>query len=270
MLLEKFVHAKASELAQLRQLERSETFPAPSRDPRPDFSAAISRRGDNSPLAVIAEYKRASPSRGQICGHLTVEEVADQYNRAGASAMSVLTEERFFDGSPSFLDRAAAAAPMFPLLRKDFIFDSLQVRYTAATRASALLLIVRLTPDPVLLRDLREEAEAYGMTAVVEIFDESDLSIARESGARIMQVNARDLASLSVDRRSCMDLARKNPPCGSELWIAASGISRGYELIEAADAGFSAVLVGSALMQTGRPGQTLAGLLAEARKGVAG
>ena len=180
--------------------------------------------------------------------------------------MSVLTEESFFEGSLAFLDRAHSAATTLPLLRKDFIFDPLQVRYTAATAASAILLIVRLTPDPALLSALRKEAEAYGMDAVVEIFDESDLHIARESGAGIIQVNARDLESMRVDRGACLALCRHNPPCGSELWIAASGISRGSELLEAADAGFSAVLVGSSLMQTGCPGRALASLIAEARK----
>ena len=108
------------------------------------------------------------------------EEAAKQYAEAGASCLSVLTEETYFKGTLGHLKRMSA--PGLPLLRKDFIFDRLQVAATAATPASALLLIVRLTPDAALLRSLREQAEAHGIDAVVEIFDEADLALARESG----------------------------------------------------------------------------------------
>lgn len=134
-------------------------------------------------------------------------------------------------------------------------------RATAATSASALLLIVRLTPDIGLLRRLRETAESLGMQAVVEVFDANDLHMARESGARIIQVNARDLQSLSVNRAACTALARACPPEEHEIWVAASGISRAEQLREAADAGYRAALVGSALMEKGRPGAALSALL---------
>ena len=100
------------------------------------------------------------------------EEAAKQYAEAGASCLSVLTEETYFKGTLGYLKRMSA--PGLPLLRKDFIFDRLQVAATAATPASALLLIVRLTPDAALLRSLREQAEAHGIDAVVEIFDEAE------------------------------------------------------------------------------------------------
>ncbi|MFR7733516.1 MAG: hypothetical protein ACLU7D_09240 [Collinsella sp.] len=101
------------------------------------------------------------------------------------------------------------------MLRKDFIFHQLQVMETASTPASALLLIVRLTPDARELRVLREQAEAYGMQAVVEIFDEGDLALARESGARIIQVNARDLDTLETDRQACLRPGETPPGRGS-------------------------------------------------------
>ena len=190
MLLEKFKTAKQPEIQALRQLEYINMLPLPLRIERPSFLNALCAPNGNRPH-VIAEFKRASPSRGDILMDFPPEEAAKQYAEAGASCLSVLTEETYFKGTLGYLKRMSA--PGLPLLRKDFIFDRLQVAATAATPASALLLIVRLTPDAALLRSLREQAEAHGIDAVVEIFDEADLALARESGARIIQVNARDL-----------------------------------------------------------------------------
>ncbi len=264
MRLERFHQAKQAEVAALRLAAERGTLPEPLTSPRPDFAAALSLPASGAPLAVVAEYKRASPSRGVIREDLDVEEVVRQYAAAGADALSILTEEIWFHGRLDFLTRAAApglypAAPL-PLLRKDFIFDSLQVRVTAATPASALLLIVRLTPEARLLRQLREEAEGFGLHAVVEIFDAADLRLARESGARIIQVNARDLQTFAVDRAACLSLARSCPPENGEIWVAASGISHAEHLVQAAEAGYQAALVGTALMEKGKPGAALAAL----------
>lgn len=274
MRLERFYRAKQAEVQALRRAAEQGKLPAPLAAPRPDFARALLGGGAGGqappqsgkpPLAVIAEYKRASPSRGVICESLTVEEAARQYAGAGAAALSILTEETCFHGHLDFLERAAAPGlcrngPL-PLLRKDFIFDVLQVRATAATPASALLLIVRLTPDAALLRQLRETAESLGMQAVVEIFDAEELRMARESGARIIQVNARDLQNFTVNRAACLDLPRSCPPGPHEIWVAASGINRNEHLREAAEAGYTAALVGSALMENGRPGAALSALL---------
>ena len=132
MRLERFHQAKQAEVAALRLAAERGTLPEPLTSPRPDFAAALSLPALGAPLAVVAEYKRASPSRGVIREDLDVEEVVRQYAAAGADALSILTEETWFHGSLDFLTRAAApglypAAPL-PLLRKDFIFDSLQVR----------------------------------------------------------------------------------------------------------------------------------------------
>lgn len=258
MRLERFHQAKQAEVAALRLAAERGTLPEPLTSPRPDFAAALSLPASGAPLAVVAEYKRASPSRGVIREDLDVEEVVRQYAAAGADALSILTEETWFHGRLDFLTRAAAP---LPLLRKDFIFDSLQVRATAATPASALLLIVRLTPEACLLRQLREEAEGFGLHAVVEIFDAADLRLARESGARIIQVNARDLQTFAVDRAACLSLACSCPPENGEIWVAASGISHAEHLVQAAEAGYQAALVGTALMEKGKPGAALAALL---------
>lgn len=267
MRLERFLWAKAGEVAALRRQERQGGLPAPFAGPRGDFLAALRRPSGHAPLAVIAEYKRASPSRGVICRALTAAEVARQYARAGAGALSILTEERFFQGRLDYLGEAHAAlvdagCPV-PLLRKDFLFDPLQITATAATPAAALLLIVGLTPDAALLRQLREQAEAYGMQAVVEIFDADELTLARASGARIIQVNARNLETLRVDCAACLDIARRFPPRDGECWIAASGMESPAQLRDAAEAGYDAALVGTALMKDGQPGAALRCLLAD-------
>ena len=260
--LERFVLAKRGEIAALERAGEKSLSVWTGK--RPSFRRALEAGGEG-PLPVVAEYKRASPSRGVICESLEPEEAARQYAGAGASALSVLTEEEYFHGSLSYLFRMAGgreeAGAGLPMLRKDFIFHPLQVAATLATPASAVLLIVRLTPDVRLLRELREKAEAGGVEAVVEVFDEHDIALARESGASIIQVNARDLASLSVDRKRCLSLAEACPPQSGEFWIAASGIHERTDLEEAAEAGYRAALVGSALMQDGRPAQALQRLL---------
>ena len=168
MRLERFHQAKQAEVAALRLAAERENLPEPLTASRPDFAAALSTPASGATLAVVAEYKRASPSRGVIREDLDVEEVVRQYAAAGADALSILTEETWFHGRLDFLTRAAApglypAAPL-PLLRKDFIFDSLQVRATAATPASALLLIVRLTPEARLLRNCGKRPKALACT----------------------------------------------------------------------------------------------------------
>lgn len=257
--LQRFRTAKAGEIARLTALAEAGRLPAPFGGQRPSFREALRTRPDGLP-AVIAEYKRASPSAGDIAPDLLPEDVAAQYAANGAACLSVLTEEQYFRGDLAFLARMAR----LPLLRKDFLFHPLQVAETAATPASALLLIVRLTPDVALLRRLREEAEAFGLDAVVEVFDAADLALARAAGSRIIQVNARDLESFAVDRTACLRLAdafRHDPAGREERWIAASGLDRQEHLGAAADAGFDAVLLGTALMRGGRPGEALRALL---------
>ena len=238
MLLDRFREAKAEEIALLTDMASRRELPRPWKGRRPDFLKAIAEPPAGQPVAVIAEFKQSSPSRGVIATGLKPEEVAEQYAAAGASCISVLTEERYFGGRIGYLERMSRAG--LPLLRKDFIFHQLQART---------------------LRILREQAEAYGMHAVVEVFDESDLAIARESGARIIQVNARDLDTLETDRAACLDMGKLRRE--GEVWIAASAMSAGAHLREAAEAGFQAVLMGTALMDGGKPGEKLAAILEE-------
>ncbi|MFW5791537.1 MAG: indole-3-glycerol-phosphate synthase [Desulfohalobiaceae bacterium] len=205
----------------------------------------------------MAEYKRASPSKGDLNLGLGPAEVAAMYRQAGAAALSVLTEEDHFKGRLDFLTDMLPAG--LPMLRKDFLFHPLQVRHTAATPASALLLIVRMFADLAGLQELSLLSGSLGLECVVEVFDRRDLDLAKAAGARIIQVNNRDLETLSIDRATIRDLIPFKE--SGELWIAASGISRPQEVADLAGAGFDAVLVGTSLMQSPSPEAALTGLV---------
>ncbi len=260
-----FREAKRIEIKALKYLAERGRLPEPHRQPRPGFSQNLRRAAAERGLAVIAEYKRASPSQGDIALAVEPGQAALGYARAGAAALSVLTEKSKFKGRLGFIRRARAGgaeASNLPILRKDFIFDPLQIRATAATPASAALLIVGLTPDVPTLRGLREEAESFGLEAVVEIVNEAELDLARASGAAVIQANARDFTDLSVDLERSLSLARRHAQeAPGELWIAASGLARPEDLARVREAGFTAALIGTALMRGGRPEEALAALL---------
>lgn len=252
-MLDRFRKAKAGEINKLLAIKASGNLPVPYTGKRPPFAASLKSSG-KTPL--IAEYKRASPSRGDLNLQTSPEEAAAAYAAAGAGAISVLTEEEYFKGELAFLERAARAG--LPLLRKDFIFHHLQVEQTAATPASALLLIVRMLDEPG-LKELLKQSRSFGLEAVVEIFDKADLALARSAGAEIIQVNNRDLDSLEVDLAVSERLAGQKQV--GEFWITASGIENPEQLARLLALGFDAALVGSSLMQESDPGQALRALL---------
>lgn len=252
-MLEKFRIAKQREVEALKRLKQENRLPAPFEGFRPDFAMAIRLA---KPFAVIAEYKRASPSKGEIRLDLAPEDVAAAYAAGGATALSVLTEEDHFQGDLAFLARMTG--PNLPLLRKDFLLDPLQVTQTAATPASALLLIARMLDESVLAQMLEMTTWA-GMQAVVEVFDQADLDKARSAQARIIQVNNRDLDTLTIDMDTSRRLISQRDPV--ETWISASGVQRPEDLALVRDLGFDAALVGTSLMAQGDPGANLKTLL---------
>lgn len=256
-MLDKFAVAKQREIERLKELDARNEMPLPRMKPCPSFYGALC---DMGPGAVIAEYKRASPSKGDINLSLSPANVAHAYADAGAACMSVLTEEDYFKGDLAYLDACAPSG--LPLLRKDFILHPLQVRATAATPASAVLLIARMV-DADGLRALLDECDACGLDAVTEVFDEQDLDKARSAKARIIQVNNRDLDTLSVS----LDVSRRMASLKheGELWISASGVTRGTQVAELASLGFDAALVGTFLMEGGSPQQALATLIKESK-----
>ncbi|MFW6456326.1 MAG: indole-3-glycerol-phosphate synthase [Desulfohalobiaceae bacterium] len=254
-MLHRFLQAKAREIQALQTQEAKGLLPNPGPRPRPGLRQALQ---DQGPGAVIAEYKRASPSKGQINPELAPEDAAQAFARGGAAAVSVLTMQEFFSGELQFLDRVSICG--LPLLRKDFILHPLQVRQTAKTPASALLLIVRLfLEQPDKLRELYQLALELGLEPVLEIFQPQELELARELGAGLIQVNTRDLDSLEIDFAPARDLISKKQPW--ETWILASGIDNRDQIRHWSQAGFDAFLVGTWIMSGPDPARAVQSLV---------
>lgn len=207
------------------------------------FSAALSRPG----LSVIAEHKRRSPSAGVIREGVSLPEVVTAYERAGAAALSVLTEGPSFGGSLDDL-RAAREASSLPILRKDFVVDAYQVYESLAAGADAILLIVAAL-SPVQLRELHALATGLGLAVLVEVHDADELEVARSLGAALIGVNNRDLTTLEVDTGRTFELLPAIPE--QALVVAESGFRSRAELERLREAGVDAVLIGEALMRSG-------------------
>ncbi|HEV2809729.1 MAG TPA: indole-3-glycerol phosphate synthase TrpC [Acidimicrobiales bacterium] len=200
-------------------------------------------------LAVIAEIKRRSPSRGELAPGLEAAELAERYQAGGAAALSVLTDAEFFGGSPADLGEARAACAL-PVLRKDFIVDARDVLDARLMGADAVLLIVAALDDAELV-DLVAVAADVRIEALVEVHDEAEADRALSAGAGLVGVNQRDLSTFAVDRA----LARRlRPHLGPDVVaVAESGITGPEDAAELADAGYAAVLVGEALVTSRDP-----------------
>lgn len=208
-------------------------------------------------IAVIAEVKRASPSRGQLAPIADPAQLARAYQNGGARVISVLTEERRFKGSLADLD-AVRAAVSIPVLRKDFIVRPYQIHEARAHGADMLLLIVAALEQPALVSML-DRTESLGMTALVEVHTEEEADRALQAGAKVIGVNARDLKTLSVDR-DCF--ARIAPGLPSDtIRVAESGVRGPADLLAYAGAGADAVLVGEGLVTSGDPRGAVADLV---------
>jgi indole-3-glycerol phosphate synthase len=224
--------------------------------PRP-FAAALAAAG---PLAVIAEIKRRSPSRGDLAPDLVPAELAARYEAGGATALSVLTDAEFFAGSPSDLAEARAACSL-PVLRKDFTVGPRDVLDARAMGADAVLLIVAALEDAELAALLALAGEV-GLDALVEVHDEAEVERALAAGATLVGVNQRDLTTFAVDRARAGALAPRL--AGVEVRVAESGITGPDDVGALAQAGYHAVLVGEWLVTSDDPGSAL-GLLVGAR-----
>jgi indole-3-glycerol phosphate synthase len=221
--------------------------------PARDALAALRAPG----VGVIAEVKRRSPSAGTLAQIADPAALAAQYQAGGARMISVLTEERRFGGSLDDLD-AVRAVVQVPVLRKDFVVCSYQVHEARAHGADVVLLIVAALEQNALV-GLRERIESLGMTALVEVHTEEEASRALDAGARVIGVNARNLATLEVDRSAFERIA---PGLPSEVVkVAESGVRGPLDLIEYAAAGADAVLVGESLVTGPDPRQAVADLV---------
>jgi indole-3-glycerol phosphate synthase len=228
------------------------------RIPQVDLEGRLSARGEDRPfnealvrpgLSLIAEFKRRSPSAGDISADAAVAEQVGAYERGGAAALSVLTDERHFGGSLEDL-RAARAACDLPILRKDFIVDPYQLYEAAVNGADAVLLIVRALDDRE-LRSLHDGARGLDLDCLVEVHDAEELQRALELDADVIGINNRDLDEGTVDISTTYELLT-DVPAGKTI-VAESGISSRAELEELERVGVDAVLIGSALMNADDP-----------------
>ena len=241
--------------SQLAELGRS----ASKHIPR-GFRGALARVSETGP-AVIAELKKASPSRGVIRGSFHPSVLALELQEAGAAALSVLTEEEHFQGSLGNLSEASVAAEL-PCLRKDFIVSDFQILEARAHRADAVLLIVAALSDAE-LRHLRDAATSYHLDVLCEVHDADELKRALDHGFDLIGVNNRDLKTFEVKLETSEMLAPLIP--SGIVKVAESGISKGSDIRRLRDAGYDAFLIGESLMKSEYPGETLKQLLASAK-----
>ncbi|HEY6338588.1 MAG TPA: indole-3-glycerol phosphate synthase TrpC [Candidatus Sulfotelmatobacter sp.] len=243
--------AEAKRGVDLREMERR----AEQHVPRGLRRALESKRRDG--IAVIAELKKASPSKGLIRAEFDAVELARELEGAGAAALSVLTDEEFFQGSLGNL-RAASGAVRIPCLRKDFIVDEFQVLEARANCADAVLLIVAaLSSEELVL--LASAARARGLDVLCEVHDEDELRRALNAGCDLIGVNSRDLRTFRVDLETALTLGKKIPR--GVVRVAESGIHASSDVERLRSAGFHAFLVGESLMRAERPGAALRELM---------
>ncbi len=249
-ILECIVAAKRAEVAAARRdvpLKRVREAAEARRDLRP-FGDALKAPGPSG-VNIIAEVKRASPSKGAIRADLDPAGLAAAYAAGGAAALSVLTEKNFFMGSPADLVRARAAMPL-PVLRKDFIVCDYQVYESAAMGADALLLIVRILSEAE-LADLIGLAAGLGLTALVEVYTEADLQAAGCAGARLIGINNRNLASFDTDLGHTLGLLPQMRP--GQTAVAASGIKTREDIRRYQQQGLFNFLIGESLVRSENP-----------------
>lgn len=251
MILEKIAAKRAEQLrremdaAPLEQVKRAAEHAAPPRD----FAGALRKRG----LSVLAEVKKASPSKGLICPDFHPERIARGYETAGADAVSVLTEEAYFQGSSEVL-RVVRAAVELPLLRKDFILGPYQIYEARALGADAVLLIAALLREEQ-LREYKKIADSLGLACLMEAHDERELEAVLSAGAEFVGVNNRDLRTFRVDLGTTERLAKLVPP--GRVLVSESGFRTRADAARAERAGAGAVLVGETLMRSGDPAAVL-------------
>ena len=221
---------------------------------RRDFAGALKRAAP----AIVAEIKKASPSKGVLAAGFDPVTIAQMYERGGAAALSVLTDGPNFQGSLDDL-KAARASVGVPALRKDFTIGEFDLLEAAAAGADAILLIAAIL-DERQLRDYRELAAKYGMAALVEVHDEDELAIAAASGALIVGVNNRDLHTFEVSLDVSLRLADQMPD--GVVRVAESGIHSAADVQRLKAAGYSAFLVGEHLMKSGDPAAAVKALIA--------
>ncbi|MFH1009414.1 MAG: indole-3-glycerol phosphate synthase TrpC [Candidatus Latescibacterota bacterium] len=232
---------------------------AEAQEPTRDFSGALRASG----MSVIAEIKRRSPSKGVIRKNVNAVEVAQIYQRNGARAISVLTDERYFGGCLADVG-AVRDAVHLPLLRKEFVVDPYQIYEARAAGADAVLLIVSLLTKGA-LRDYIHLAAHLGLSALVEVHTKQELEQALGADAQIIGINNRNLKTFVTNIETTFDLAADLPK--DRILVSESGIQSGADLVRLQAVGVDAVLVGEALMRKEDIGAALSGLIGKGESG---
>jgi len=263
-ILDDIVGVKLGEVAELRRLYSRGSFadfPGFHTPPRKFTDSLLAGRTRSAP-SIIAEIKRASPSAGMISLLADPARLAMEYARAGAAAVSVLTDERFFGGSGCDLSDVRAAVGL-PVIRKDFIIDEYQVLQSRALGADAILLIAAILP-PQALAELHSMAGGLGMEALVEVHEPSDLDKIDFGSARLVGINNRNLADFTIDLATTGRIAGLLPR--GVVFVSESGLHGAQDIRTVHDAGATAVLVGEYFMKENQPGTALRELLDELRQ----
>lgn len=257
-ILNKIIATKHEEVAAARgvkSLAQLETEIARQGAPR-GFVAAIRQKIENGQSAVIAEIKRASPSKGVIRADFRPADIARSYAAHGAACLSVLTDRQYFQGAPEYLQAARAACPL-PVLRKDFLIDAYQVAEARAMGADAILLIAAALDLPQ-MQALERQAMDYGMAVLVEVHDGLELEAALQLQTPLLGINNRNLRTFEVSLETTLGLLPRIP--AERIVVTESGILSRGDVIRMRENDVHAFLVGEAFMRAPEPGEALAAL----------
>jgi indole-3-glycerol phosphate synthase len=257
-ILNKIIATKHEEVAAARgvkSMAQLEAEIAQQGAPR-DFVAAIRQKIENGQSAVIAEIKRASPSKGVIRADFRPADIARSYAEHGAACLSVLTDRQYFQGAPEYL-QAARAACTLPVLRKDFLIDAYQVAEARAMGADAILLIAAALDLPQ-MQALERQAMDYGMAVLVEVHDGLELEAALQLQTPLLGINNRNLRTFEVSLETTLGLLPRIP--AERIVVTESGILSRGDVIRMRESDVHAFLVGEAFMRAPEPGEALAAL----------
>ena len=259
-ILERILTLKRAEIAQARAGKSFADVEAEARAQEApfDFIGAMQSKIAMGHAAVIAEIKKASPSKGVLRAHFDPAEIARSYARAGAACLSVLTDREFFQGSADHLVAARAASGL-PVLRKDFVIDSYQVAEARAMGADCVLLIVAAL-EPLLMRELEATARELGMAVLVEVHGRAELDAALALSTPLIGVNNRDLRTFETRLETTLELLGAIPQ--GRIVVTESGITGAGDVQRMRAAGVHAFLVGEAFMRAADPGNALQQLFA--------